>query len=266
MLLGEGVVKEKRILVVNPSSDVYGSDLQMLESVRAFTDADWTVTVVTPEGGALTPLLQAVGANTAQLSFPVLRRATMSARGLLGLAGAVAGALPRMVRSIRRDRPDAVYVNTVTIPWWLLAARLARVPVVCHVHEAENRDSRVVRAALVTPLRLAHRLLVISDSAMDALLEVDPSLGASSRLVRNGVPNPEPRPEPLPVGRKPRKLITVGRLSPRKAPDVALDACGILVERGHDVSLDIVGSCFKGTSGTRATSASVRLVRTSPAG
>ena len=150
-----------------------------------------------------------------------------------------------MVRLLRTTRPDVLYVNTVTIPWWLLAARLARVPSVCHVHEAENADSRLVRAALVSPLRLANRLIVISDSAMAALVAVDPALGKRADLVRNGVPLP-PTP-PLPAERQqPRHLITVGRLSPRKAPHVALEAVAVLVARGHDVTLDVVGSPFEG--------------------
>ena len=94
----------------------------------------------------------------------------MSPKGLVGLACSVAVRLPGMVRLLRTVRPDVLYVNTVTIPWWLLAARLARVPSVCHVHEAENADSRLVRAALVSPLRLADRLIVISESAMSALV------------------------------------------------------------------------------------------------
>jgi glycosyltransferase involved in cell wall biosynthesis len=38
----------------------------------------------------------------------------------------------------------------------------------------------------------------------------------------------------------------VGRLSPRKAPHLALDAVGQLRARGYDVELEIVGTAFEG--------------------
>jgi glycosyltransferase involved in cell wall biosynthesis len=41
--------------------------------------------------------------------------------------------------------------------------------------------------------------------------------------------------------RDPRKLIYVGQVIPEKGVDVLLDAVGVLVGRGHDVSLDVVG-------------------------
>jgi glycosyltransferase involved in cell wall biosynthesis len=242
---GDLPVPVRRLLVANPSSDVYGSDLQMLESVQGFAQAGWQVEVVTPDDGPLLPRLRSTGARTRRLSFPVLRRSSMSPPGLVGLVGSVLVRLPAMVHLLRSMRPDVLYVNTVTIPWWLLAARLARVPSVCHVHEAENADSRLVRAALVSPLRLADRLIVISDSAMSALLAVDPALGKRADLVRNGVPLPPDT--PLPAERQqPRHLVTVGRLSPRKAPHVALEALAVLVARGHDATLDVVGSPFEG--------------------
>ena len=242
---GDASVPVRRLLVANPSSDVYGSDLQMLESVQGLAEAGWHVDVVTPDDGPLLPRLRSAGARTRRHSFPVLRRSSMSPKGLVGLACSVAVRLPGMVRLLRTVRPDVLYVNTVTIPWWLLAARLARVPSVCHVHEAENADSRLVRAALVSPLRLADRLIVISDSAMSALMSVDPALGRRADLVRNGVPLPPDA--PLPAKRQqPRHLVTVGRLSPRKAPHVALEALAVLVARGQDATLDVVGSPFEG--------------------
>ena len=65
-------------------------------------------------------------------------------------------------------------------------------------------------------------------------------------MIYNGIPDPGPK-EPLPdYGRRPFRLVCVGRLSPRKGTDVALDAVGELRRRGHDVQLEICGSPFAG--------------------
>ncbi len=41
---------------------------------------------------------------------------------------------------------------------------------------------------------------------------------------------------------RPTRILAVGRLTPRKDPLTAIDATAILVARGHDVHLDLVGS------------------------
>ena len=235
----------RTVLIANPSPDVYGSDLQMLESLSALVGAGYHVVVAIPFDGALVPRIEERGGEVVFIDFPVLRRANQSAGSFLSLGLAAARAVPRLVRFLRHIRPDAVYVNTVTLPWWLLASRLVGVPTVCHLHEAETTDSRLVRRALILPLRLAHEVLVISRSTMDAMTEVDPGLAKKGNLIYNGVPQPPQ--DPLPARReRPLRVLSVGRLSPRKAPHIALDAVGLLRSQGHPVTIELAGTPFTG--------------------
>ncbi len=246
-----GVVTEPDALLgctvtfANPAPDVYGSDLQLLESVSAVVGAGGRAVVALPHDGPLVPLVRERGGEVELLDFPVVRRATQSVGAFAGLAWSAVAAVPRLTAYLRRTRPTVLYVNTVTLPWWLLAARLTRTPSVCHVHEAENADSMVVRRLLVTPLRLADALLVISKAALSALTEVDEGLRAKANLVYNGVPEPPDDPGPAPRGRS-LGLITVGRLSPRKAPHLALEAVAALRREGHDLTLEVAGSVYPG--------------------
>ena len=85
--------------------------------------------------------------------------ATCSARrcgAVQGVARAPVAATPRTQDADRPRapvapdpviRPDVMYVKTVTIPLWIIAARLARKPVVVHVHEAETDAAKPLRAA-----------------------------------------------------------------------------------------------------------------------
>ncbi|MBP2417700.1 glycosyltransferase family 4 protein [Microlunatus capsulatus] len=233
------------VLIANPSPDVYGSDLQMLESISAMTAQGWRVVVALPSDGELVPRIRARGGEVHFFSFPVLRRANQSAAAFAGMVGSAALAVPRLVGLIRRLKPSLVYVNTVTLPWWLLAARLTGTPTVCHLHEAENTDSPVVRRALVAPLRLAHAVIVISRSAMAAMVEADPGLEARGRLIYNGVPTPPEEPSP-PARDLPLRAVVVGRLSPRKAPHLALEAVGRLRQQGVALEVELAGSAFPG--------------------
>lgn len=238
---------EASVLIVNPSADVYGSDLQMLESVSALVEVGLRVTVLTPSAGPLIPLLQERGADVEHLEVPVLRRSNASPRGLVALAGHVVAAIPRMVGAIRRIRPDVIYANTMTIPWWSLVARLCRIPVVVHVHEAESDDPRPVRLGLNTPLILANKVIVNSRTSLGAMIETVPSLERCAVLIHNGVHGPpdEPMLRKAPSDSSYRVAI-IGRLSPRKATDVALKAVGILRAAGRDVTIDVVGTAFEG--------------------
>lgn len=236
----------RRILVVNPGADVYGSDLQVLESITAMVEAGWTVDFVAPNDGPLFALVRERGGEAHVMAFPIVRRAFLSVRGILHLAWECGRRLPAMVRRIRHADVDLVYVNTTTVPWWILAARLSRVPVVCHIHEAEDADRPLVLKMLNAPLFLADRLILISSTAMEALRAIFNPLAARSTLVHNGVPDRQGPPTASPPVTDGFRLCAVARLSPRKAPHIAIAATAELRRQGRDVRLELAGTHFEG--------------------
>ncbi len=227
-------------MIAHPSPDLYGSDLQLVESVRGLRAAGWHVSVCLPVAGPLVERLTAEGATVLIVVAPVLRRSLMRPAAFARMLVGLPAALLRMRRAMRGA--DVVYVNTITQPWWLLAARLTRRPALCHVHEAEQADSRLVRFVLYAPVVLAAS--VIANSQVTAAV-----VGAAVRRLRrrtvvvlNGVAESEPsglEPEP-------GRIALVTRLSPRKGVDVALDAVAILRDQGRDVFLEICGTPFAG--------------------
>lgn len=228
-------------LIANPSADTYGADLQMVESAAALVARGWRVVVVVPAPGPLRTRLREHGVRTMILPSPVLRRADLSPRGAAALASSLPGPLARMRRMVRELAPDLLYVNTITVPWWLLVARRCGVPSVCHVHEAETADPRWLRRSLAAPLFLADRVIVNSRSTDAVICGAAPSLATRRRLVHNGVRGPDSPPRPrTPDGAF--RLIVVGRLSPRKAPDVALEALALVRRSGRDAELELCGT------------------------
>lgn len=236
----------RSLLVVNPSPDQYGADLQMVQAVVAAVEHGWQVTVVLPEDGPLVDRVRRAGAEVTFASYPVLRKANLRPRSLLAMLREAAATLPSCVRLVRRSGADLVLVNTATLPWWLLAARLARRPVVGYLHEAETAGSRRIRAALVLPFGLAQQIIVISRSAMTAMTEVAPWLARRAVLVYNGVPIPDEVAPAEPLNAQGVRLAVVGRLSPRKGTDVALRAVARLRRQGVDARLEVAGTTFSG--------------------
>lgn len=236
------------IVVAHPSPDLYGSDRQLLVSVDALTESGWDIVVALPLDGPLVPLLRERGARVVIQDFPVLRKAMLSPRGVLRFGLQASRAAVRLRTALGTVDAKAVFVNTLTIPVWLAAARLAGLPTVCHVHEAEEDQPRLVRRALAGQLLLAGAVIVNSGAARRALVEVLPRLDERLTIVYNGVPEPahDIRPARERVAGDSATVALVARLSPRKGVDVAVEAIAALRAQGRDVRLTVCGTVFAG--------------------
>lgn len=237
------------ILVTHPGAELYGSDRMLLESVRALAGAGADVVVALPVHGPLVAHLVDAGARVEVLTFPVLRKSATTPRGALALVATAAASLRASWRLLRRVRPGVVCVSTLTTPTWPLLARASGARAVVHVHEAEPGAPRLVQRVMAAPLLAASGVVVNSAFARDVLVAAQPRLRERTRVVLNGVAGP-PQP-PVPgadlegAGTARRlRLLYVGRLSRRKGVLVALEALELLVARGVDAELHLVGDVF----------------------
>lgn len=150
------------------------------------------------------------------------------------------------LRLLRRSRAEVVYVNTITIPAWIVLAKLLGVRVVCHVHEAESSQPALVRRLLALPLLCTGRLIINSEFSKDVLLASCARLARRTTVVPNGVPGPPTTTAARLALDGPVRLLYLGRLSPRKGPQVLVAALGLLRARGVAAELELLGSVFPG--------------------
>jgi glycosyltransferase involved in cell wall biosynthesis len=236
----------RTVLAVHPGAELFGSDRMFLESVTGLRETGLDVVVALPEHGPLVAAVQAVGARVVLTPMLVLRKALLRPSGwgtLLrdGIQGLVAAH-----RLLSKVRPDAVYISTITLPHWPIAARWRRTRVVGHVHEAEGSVNRWVNTAAYLPMTAAHTVIVNSEYSREVLGASIPALVARTTVVYNGVESPEePRP-PRAELTGAMRICYVGRLSPRKGPDLVLDAARLLAHEGIPVRVALVGSVFPG--------------------
>ncbi|GAA1345303.1 glycosyltransferase family 4 protein [Arthrobacter roseus] len=234
------------ILVAHPSADLYGSDRMLLESVEGLVGTGAHVVVTMPGTGPLTAELEARGAQVRICPSPVLRKSHLTPSGLIGLIGQSATAAVKSLRLLAALQPDAVYVNTVTIPLWPVLARLTGRRVVIHVHESEAQSPRILRRALNLPLFAAHRILINSRYSSRTLVGSWKKLHGRDTLIYNGIPGPAIHTPPRDTVRDGIRLLYVGRLSHRKGVAVAIEALAELKQRGVSAQLDIVGAVYPG--------------------
>jgi len=233
-------------LFAHPGAELFGSDRMLIESVAASVDAGFRTVVALPAKGALVDELLAVGAEVVIVPMLVLRKALLRPRGwptlvkdaLRGWVGA-----RRLLRSVR---PDAVYVNTITIPQWTVASRLRRTHTITHVHEAEASASRMINIGLYLPHVAASSVIVNSEFSRATIARALPALARRSRVVYNGVVGPSDPHLPRESIDGALRVLYLGRLSPRKGPDVLVEAARMLTESGVPVRADLVGAVFDG--------------------
>lgn len=195
------------------------------------------------------PVLVIPGPTDAREDGPVGTVITLASPRLPGTSYHMLVDRGRLQRAVRGLAPDAVEVHDrFTLPWVATWLRRHRVPVLLMVHER-----------LRTPLRaFAHLPGVAADRAEAVanrrLVEAVGPVVVASRSVARTFPAGGAVVVPLGVDRSlfpPRsmrgddgalRLALVGRLSPEKAPLLAVDTVTMLCGRGHDVHLDVVGT------------------------
>ncbi len=236
----------RTVLLAHPGAEMFGSDRMLLESAIGLVDAGNRVVVALPGRGLLDQALRAAGAEVVIVPMLVLRKSLLTPRGLPVLVRDALRGLGAAWRLIGRLRPDAVYVSTIIVPQWPLVARLRRVRSVSHVHEAEASGSRIVNRILYLPHLASHRTLVNSRFSLETIRSALPSLAERSIVVYNGVASPDDPPAPRERVDQPLRVLYVGRLSPRKGPDLVIDAASILRARGLDVTVTLLGAVFAG--------------------
>lgn len=234
------------VLLAHPGAEMFGSDRMLLESAAALVATGRRVVVALPSRGLLDQALREAGAEVVVVPMLVLRKTLLSPRGLPILVRDALRGFVAAWRLIGRLRPEAVYVSTIIAPQWPLVARLRGTRSISHVHEAEASGSRLVNRVLYLPHLASTRTLVNSRFSLETIRTALPSLARRATVVYNGVASPAEPPAPRARVDGPLRVLYVGRLSPRKGPDLLIDAAAQLREQGRDVRVTLLGAVFTG--------------------
>jgi glycosyltransferase involved in cell wall biosynthesis len=155
----------------------------------------------------------------------------------------------RFFSRLRRETPDLVHINTAFIKLAILrdaalvfAARLAKRPVVLHIHGGpfvmDEFDSFALTAVAGRLVRWSKRLIVFSERERSSLLSRFP--GAAISVVPNAI-SLEGIPERLPTDGV-RTIIFFGRLHHSKGLTHILEACRSLAAGNVPLKFECYGA------------------------
>jgi glycosyltransferase involved in cell wall biosynthesis len=240
-----------KILLTHPSVDLYGSDRMALLAMRALVKRGHSVTAVVPDHGPLISKIREFRGDVIIADTPVLRKSDLGLLGFLRLLWSAAVSQFRIARILRSVNPDVVYVNTIVQPWWIAGGKLQRRRVVVHVREAEGQQlHRILKTAINAPLMMADVILCNSKSTQREIASVLPMARKQIQVVYNGKDwsNYQSRQSASSSSdaTAPVRLTVVGRLSPRKGHDIAIQALAEIISTGADATLTLVGGVFPG--------------------
>src|SRR5699024_7431774 len=112
--------------------------------------------------------------------------------------------------------------------------------------EAEAAGSRLVNAALYLPHLASTRTLVNSEFSLRTIRGALAPLARRAEVIYNGVASPEDPQPPRAELTGPLRVLYLGRLSPRKGPDLVIEAASRLQDAGRSVAVTLLGTAFDG--------------------
>ena len=169
-----------RVLFVSPWSCLYGAELCLLEAAAGLNRQRFSPTVVSTGEGPLLAELRAAQVPVKVLKMPYMtHQGAQSLEFLRGLVPAVV----RLARYIRRSQFDIVYNNILQNPYGALAARMAGVPCLWHIHEVGKNP--LLRKGITTVAELLADRLVVVSQAVGAMFSSRAQ--HKIRLVYNGI-------------------------------------------------------------------------------
>jgi len=236
-----------KILFISHSLYLFGAENCVLSLIKGLEKDRFEATVVVPAEGPLKQKLDELGVRTYILP---LEWWVKNEGRLLHSQNEIPLALDKLLRIIDEEQPDIMHSNTSVVCWGAIAAAIAGVRHIWHVHEILNGHPSL-EPIFPLPLLyeainfLSDKVVVVSNSVREEMCGfVEPD---KLRVIYNGVdfdsaaPPSSLRSE---LNAAPDQLIavTVTSLQKYKGLDNLLAAAAKVVERDDTILFAIVGS------------------------
>ena len=164
----------KRLLFVQPNSEIGGSDIALLRTIEALRPEGLDVSVVLPGPGPLVARLESAGARVHFVPMRQLRTLPSipyQLRYLLGIAPSVSA----IAAIIRRECPQIVHTNSLYCLYGALAARSAGRPHVWHIRELAPNVPLLTKLYAAMVKKLSAHVISMTNICAERLFGIMPA-------------------------------------------------------------------------------------------
>ncbi len=219
-----------------------GGEIALLRLIEGIDPSSFQVTVILFEDGPLVERLRRAGVGTEVIALGTLNDVTRTGATLVGSLQLATGALafaPRLIRTLRRYRPDLLVANTLKAALFLsLVAPVVGSRWVWHLHDRLALDYLPARTAAVLRVIARHspnHVVVNSLATRQTLgrIPFERTSVAYPGLERSAFTGRSVPPE--------RVIGMLGRISETKGQREFVEAAATLLDRHPDTRFRIVG-------------------------
>jgi glycosyltransferase involved in cell wall biosynthesis len=132
-------MKERKVLVIYGSSDLYGASKNLIRSLEGFKRMGWTSISVLPHDGPLVELMKKSGFEVILMEHGVLRRQNLTPIGLLTLFGQIFSSFLKLSALIKKEKISLIYTNSNANSIGGLLKLSHGIPHIWHIHEIIER-------------------------------------------------------------------------------------------------------------------------------
>lgn len=132
-------MKERKVLVIYGSSDLYGASKNLIRSLEGFKRMGWKSISVLPHDGPLVDIMRNFGFEVILMEHGVLRRQNLNPIGLLTLFGQIFSSYFKLSALIKKEKISLIYTNSNANSIGGLLKLTTGISHIWHIHEIIER-------------------------------------------------------------------------------------------------------------------------------
>ena len=231
----------KRILIIHPSADLYGSD-KIIASIASFLQVDYEVTILIPSTGPLVGLLNEIAPNikiSIYPDIPVVAKKYMTLTGIYRFIKLIVKF--GLISKKKYSDYDLVYFNTLAVCPLMLFYKCRKIN---HVHETLPNNNILHKILNRLSIAAADRIICVSDAVAKNLYSASPN--NKSIVIYNGLPTPI-QPEHNNISCQRIEFALIGRIKPSvKGHYIVVDAVTKLLSKYSNFHVTFWGNTVSG--------------------
>jgi glycosyltransferase involved in cell wall biosynthesis len=241
----------KNVLIINQSSELYGSDKALLELIEHYPKGFRPIVVLEHEG-PLKDILMAKGIQVIKCPVIKLNSRFLSFSGIKNLVVDTVRGLYVLRREIKPIPIDLIHSNSISVFLGAFYALLFRKKHVWHVHEIVESPRLIAQCYPRFVSFFSTRIIFNSQSSFGQFYKIKPAVKKKSIIIYNGQHRDYPatghqeikkiRAEIFRMSPNSTAIGLVGRISKRKGQMLLVEVFDTLLKKYPNIHLVFVGS------------------------